>query len=58
MVGGFLKGNKLPLGDGVDGNDKPFRADVPVRRAAASPGFDGADASGPSPPHEPTPAQP
>ena len=34
VVGGFLKGNKLPLGDGVDQND--CRSDhVPVRRAAA-----------------------
>ena len=35
VVGGFLKGNKLPLGDGVDQNDVPFRIDVPVRRGAA-----------------------
>ena len=35
VVGGFLKGNKLPLGDGVDQNDAAFRYDVPVRRGAA-----------------------
>ena len=29
VVGGFLKGNKLPLGDGVDANDVPFRAVFP-----------------------------
>ena len=27
-------GKQIPLGDGVDQNDKPFRSDVPVRRAA------------------------
>ena len=30
VVAGFLKGNKVPLGDGVDRNDKPFLSDVPV----------------------------
>jgi Domain of unknown function (DUF4331) len=39
VVGGFLKGNKLPLGDGVDQNDKPFRAAFPYVAAPAS-GFD------------------
>ena len=29
VVGGFLKGNKLPLGDGVDQNDKPFLTSFP-----------------------------
>jgi hypothetical protein len=29
VVGGFLKGNKLPLGDGVDVNDVPFREAFP-----------------------------
>jgi Domain of unknown function (DUF4331) len=39
VVGGFLKGNKLPLGDGVDQNDVPFRTSFPY---VASPhaGFD------------------
>jgi Domain of unknown function (DUF4331) len=29
VVGGFLKGNKLPLGDGVNANDVPFRTSFP-----------------------------
>ena len=29
VVGGFLKGNKLPLGDGVDANDVPFLSTFP-----------------------------
>ena len=29
VAGGFLKGNKLPLGDGVDANDVPFRTAFP-----------------------------
>ena len=41
VVGGFLKGNKLPLGDGVDANDVPFLSTFPY---VASPhaGFDSA----------------
>lgn len=38
VVGGFLKGNKLPLGDGVDQNDKAFRAAFPYV-ASPSAGF-------------------
>ena len=39
VIGGALLkpedgGKQLPLGDGVDTNDKPFRDHVPVRRAA------------------------
>ena len=39
VIGGFLVpaadgGKKLPLGDGVDNNDKQFLTDVPVRRTA------------------------
>lgn len=41
VVGGFLKGNKLPLGDGVDHNDKPFRAAFPYVAAPAA-GFSSA----------------
>jgi Domain of unknown function (DUF4331) len=41
VVGGFLKGNKLPLGDGVDKNDVPFRTTFPY---VASP-HDGFDSS-------------
>ena len=29
VVGGYLKGNKLPLGDGVDRNDRAFRSEFP-----------------------------
>jgi uncharacterized protein DUF4331 len=39
VIGGFLKGNKLPLGDGVNQNDKPFRASFPYV-AAPNSGFD------------------
>ncbi len=38
VIGGFLKGNKLPLGDGVNQNDKPFRASFPYV-AAPNDGF-------------------
>ena len=41
VVGGFLKGNKLPLGDGVDQNDEPFRSTFPYV-AAPHNGFDSA----------------
>jgi hypothetical protein len=37
VIGGFLKGNKLPLGDGVNQNDKPFLASFPY----VAPPFDG-----------------
>ena len=33
VVAGFLKGNKVPLGDGVDQNDKPFLAGFPYLAA-------------------------
>ncbi|HEX7298384.1 MAG TPA: DUF4331 family protein, partial [Solirubrobacteraceae bacterium] len=39
VVAGFLKGNKVPLGDGVDQNDKPFRTSFPYVAAPAA-GFD------------------
>ena len=39
VVGGFLKGNKLPLGDGVDQNDVAFRTAFPYV-AAPHAGFD------------------
>jgi uncharacterized protein DUF4331 len=56
VVGGFLKGNKLPLGDGVDQNDVPFRASFPY---VASPhgGFD-SQLKRTEPVHAPTPGQP
>lgn len=57
VVGGFLLGNKLPLGDGVDQNDTGFRTTFPY---VAAP-FNGLDAQlkkqyAPNPPG--TPAQP
>ena len=39
VVAGFLKGNKVPLGDGVDQNDKPFLSAFPYLAAPTS-GFD------------------
>jgi Domain of unknown function (DUF4331) len=56
VVGGFLKGNKLPLGDGVDSNDVPFRSAFPY---VASPhgGFDSM-LKRVEPAHSPTPADP
>jgi hypothetical protein len=56
VVGGFLKGNKLPLGDGVDQNDVPFRTAFPYVALPHS-GFDGA-AKRLEPEHAPTAAQP
>src|SRR4051812_31229644 len=56
VVGGFLKGNKLPLGDGVDQNDKPFSSSFPYLAAP-----DAGESSSPKrtePTHDPTPAQP
>jgi Domain of unknown function (DUF4331) len=56
VVGGFLKGNKLPLGDGVDQNDKPFRTTFPY---VASPfgGFD-SQLKRTEPAHAPVPGDP
>ena len=34
VVAGFLKGNKVPLGDGVDRNDKPFLSSFPYLAGA------------------------
>lgn len=56
VVGGFLKGNKLPLGDGVDQNDVPFRATFPYV-AAPHAGFD-SQLKRIEPPHDPVPAVP
>jgi len=56
VVGGFLKGNKLPLGDGVDRNDREFQAEFPYV-AFAHAGFD-SDPKRAEPVHDPTPAQP
>ena len=54
-MGGFLKGNKLPLGDGVDQNDVPFRSDFPYVALPHS-GFDGGQKRIER--RDPTPAQP
>ncbi len=56
VIGGFLKGNKLPLGDGVDGNDVPFRATFPYV-ALPKAGFD-SQLKRLEPVHAPTPADP
>jgi hypothetical protein len=56
VIGGFLKGNKLPLGDGVDQNDVPFRATFPYV-APPHPGFD-SQLKRAEPAHAPTPADP
>jgi hypothetical protein len=56
VVGGFLKGNKLPLGDGVDVNDVPFRSAFPYV-APPHAGFD-AQLKRMEPPHAPTPPDP
>jgi len=56
VVGGFLKGNKLPLGDGVDANDVPFRAAFPYV-APPHAGFD-SQLKRVEPQHPPTPADP
>ena len=41
VVGGFLKGNKLPLGDGVDQNDVPYLSAFPYVPSPHA-GFDSA----------------
>jgi hypothetical protein len=56
VVGGFLKGNKLPLGDGVDRNDKPFRTAFPYV-ASPSAGFT-STLKRAEPEHAPTPGDP
>jgi hypothetical protein len=56
VIGGFLQGHRLPLGDGVDRNDKAFRAAFPYLALPTS-GFDSAIKRG-EPPHPPTPATP
>ncbi len=56
VVAGFLQGNKVPLGDGVDQNDVPFLTSFPY----VAPPHDGLDSSikRTEPGHDPTPAQP
>ncbi len=54
VLGGFLKGNKRPLGDGVDQNDKPFLTTFPYLAAPTS-GFDSAPSDRIEPQHAPDP---
>jgi hypothetical protein len=54
VVAGLLKGNKVPLGDGVDRNDKPFLSSFPYLAAPAS-GFDSAPSTRVEPGHAPVP---
>jgi hypothetical protein len=56
VIAGFLKGNKVPLGDGVDQNDVPFLDSFPY----VAPPHNGYDSQlkRTEPGHEPTPAQP
>jgi Domain of unknown function (DUF4331) len=55
VVAGFLKGNKVPLGDGVDQNDRPFLSSFPYL-AAPNSGFDSAPSTRIEPAHPPVPA--
>ncbi len=55
VVAGFLKGNKVPLGDGVDVNDKPFLSSFPYLAAPDS-GFDSKPSTRIEPAHAPVPA--
>ncbi|HEX7292358.1 MAG TPA: DUF4331 domain-containing protein [Conexibacter sp.] len=52
VVAGFLKGNRVPLGDGVDRNDKDFLASFPYVAAPDS-GFDSAPSRRVEPSHPP-----
>jgi hypothetical protein len=55
VVAGFLKGNKVPLGDGVDRNDKPFLSSFPYLAPPTS-GFDSDPSNRVEPGHPPVPA--
>ena len=55
VVAGFLKGNKVPLGDGVDRNDKPFLSTFPYLAPPTS-GFDSDPSNRVEPAHAPAPA--
>jgi Domain of unknown function (DUF4331) len=56
VIAGFLQGNKVPLGDGVDQNDVPFLTSFPYV-APPHAGFD-SELKRTEPAHDPTPAQP
>ena len=55
VVAGLLKGNKVPLGDGVDRNDKPFLSAFPYLAGPTS-GFDSDPSNRVEPAHPPVPA--
>jgi Domain of unknown function (DUF4331) len=55
VIAGFLKGNKVPLGDGVDRNDKPFLSGFPYLAPPTS-GFDSNPTNRFEPAHPPVPA--
>ena len=55
VVAGFLTGNKVPLGDGVDQNDKPFLSTFPYM-AEPTGGFESNPSDRTEPVHEPVPA--
>ncbi len=55
VVAGILKGNAVPLGDGVDRNDKPFLSVFPYLPGPTS-GFDSDPSNRTEPPHDPVPA--
>ncbi len=55
VVAGFLVGNKVPLGDGVDQNDVPFQSTFPYLADPAS-GFDSNPGQYVEPAHPPVPA--
>jgi hypothetical protein len=55
VVAGFLMGNKVPLGDGVDQNDKPFLSAFPYLAGPTS-GFDSAPSTRTEPSHPAVPA--
>ena len=54
VIAGYLVGNKVPLGDGVDKNDKPFLSSFPYLAAPDS-GFDSDPSNRIEPPHAPVP---
>jgi hypothetical protein len=54
VVAGLLKGNKVPLGDGVDRNDVPYLSTFPYEAAPHS-GFESAPSTRIEPGHAPVP---
>jgi hypothetical protein len=54
VIAGILVGNPVPLGDGVDKNDKSFLTQFPYLAAPTS-GFDSDPSNRTEPPHSPVP---